>query len=89
MFLHWAKGEEIIEEEEETDDGEAEPKRKRQHKEDNIEVKGCHGYKVVKTPGYGNVTVDMLINKFHAADKHFILSWPVLYGNQVVDLQGE
>ncbi len=31
----------------------------------------CHGYKVVKKPGYGNVTVDDLI-KYHAMDKWFI-----------------
>jgi len=27
---------------------------------------------VAEVPGYGNMTVDTLVNKLHAADKHFI-----------------
>jgi hypothetical protein len=72
MFLRWAKGKGNIGEQEYGDSGEAEPKRKRQRKEDDIEVRGCRGYRVAKTPGYGNVTVDDLVNKFRAADEHFI-----------------
>ena len=71
MFLRWAKGNGIIEKEGEEGDDEAEPERKRRRKEDDIEVRGCHGYKVAKNPGYGNVTVDALINKFGAADEFF------------------
>jgi hypothetical protein len=72
MFLRWAKGKGIIEKEEDGDDNdEAQPKRKRQRKEDDVEVRGCRGYKVAKNPGYGNVTVDTLINKFRAADEYF------------------
>ena len=67
-FLRWAKGNGIIEEEEMEDDVEAEPKRKRQRKDDDVEVRGCRGYKVAKNPGYGNVTVDDLINKFRAGE---------------------
>ena len=32
-------------------------------------MRGCHGYKVAKKPGYGNMTVDALVNKLH--NKHF------------------
>jgi hypothetical protein len=71
MFLHWAKGNGIIEKEGEEGDDEAEPERKQRQKEGDIEVRGCHGYKVAKNPGYGNVTVDTLINKFGAADEFF------------------
>ena len=72
MFLRWAKGEGIIGNEEDVDDGEAEPKRKRQRMEGDVEEIRCRGYKVAKIPGYGNVTVDELINKYHAADEHFL-----------------
>jgi hypothetical protein len=72
-FLRWAKGEGIIEKEEDDDNDKAEPERKRRRKEDDdVEVRGCRGYQVAKIPGYGNVTVDALINKFHAADEHFL-----------------
>ena len=48
-------------------------KRKRQRKEeDDFEVRVCPGYQVAKNLGYGNVTVDDLINKFHAANKYFL-----------------
>ena len=72
MFLRWAKGKGIIENEEDGDNGEAEPKRKRLRKEDDVEVRGCCGYKVAKIPGYGNVTVDTLVNTFRAADEFFL-----------------
>ena len=73
VFLHWAKGNGFIDSKEDDDnDDEVEPKRKWQQKEDKVDMRGCHGYKVVKTPGYGNVTADDLINKFHAMDKHFL-----------------
>src|SRR5260370_16288038 len=62
MFLNWAKAEGIVEE-----DDEAEPKRKRQCGDDESEVRVCHGYKVAKKPGYGDMTVDDLI-KYHATD---------------------
>ena len=71
-FLRWAKGEGIIEKEEEVDDDKAEPKRKQQQKEGDTEVRGCRGCEVAKNPGYGNVTIDALVNKFHAADEHFV-----------------
>lgn len=71
MFLRWAKGKGIIKTEEDPDNGEANSKRKRQRKEDDIEVRGCRGYTVAKIPGYGNVTVDTLVNKFQAADEYF------------------
>jgi len=70
-FLRWAKGEGIIEKDGNND--KAEQERKRRRKEDNdVEVRGSCGYQVAKIPGYGNVTVDVLINKFHAVDKHFL-----------------
>ena len=61
------------------DDDKAGPKRKRQRKQDNnddvVEVSTGgtpgHSYKVAKIPGYGNVSVDELINKFGAADEWF------------------
>ena len=71
MFLRWAKGNGVIENEEDDDNGEAK-QRKRQETEEDVEVEGCRNYKVAKNPGYGNVTVDDLINKFHAADEHFL-----------------
>jgi hypothetical protein len=72
MFLLWAKRSGVFEEEEQNKNNEGDPKRKQQRKEEDVEVRGCHGYKVAKKPGYGNVTADALINKFHAADEHFI-----------------
>ena len=67
-FLNWAKGNGIIERAGGGDnDNEAEANRN-QHKEDDVEVTGCHGYKVAKRPGYGNVTVDTLKNDFHATN---------------------
>src|SRR6267154_727321 len=72
MFLHWVKGEGLIEKEEQKDNGKAEPKRKWQRKDDDVEVRGCRGYKVAKTPSYGNVFVDTLVNKFQAADEYFL-----------------
>jgi len=70
MFLRWAKGEGIIKKEE---DGDNKMKRKWQQKEeDDFEVRVCPGYQVAKNPGYGNVTVDDLINKFHAVDEYFL-----------------
>ena len=78
-FLNWAKGNGIIERAGGGDnDNEAEANRN-QHKEDDVEVTGCHGYKVAKRPGYGNVTVDALENDFHATDflwylKDFLLA---------------
>ena len=82
MFLRWAIGKGIIEEdadnEEDTANGETKRerkrRRKRRRKEDDVEVevKGCRGYHVAKKPGYGNITVDALINKFHAADEYFL-----------------
>ena len=71
MFLRWARGNSIIEKEDGDDNGD-EPKRKRQRKEDNVEVRGCRGYKMAKIPGYGNKTVDALVNQFHAANEHFL-----------------
>jgi hypothetical protein len=72
MFLRWAKGEGIVEKEEsEEDEVEAKPKRKRQRKDteaDDVDVRGSGGYKVAKNPGYGNVPVDALVNKFGATD---------------------
>jgi hypothetical protein len=57
------------------DDDKAGPKRKRPRKKDDdsdvVEVSGTRGYKVAKIPGYGNVSVDELINKFGAADQWF------------------
>ena len=34
-------------------------------------MSGTCGYKVAKNPGYGNMSVDELINKFSAADEWF------------------
>jgi hypothetical protein len=70
-FLRWAKGEGIIEKDGDNDKAERERKRRRKE-DDDVEVRGSRGYQVAKIPGYGNVTVDALINKFHAADKHFL-----------------
>jgi hypothetical protein len=63
MFLQWVKGNSVIEKEENEDEEQGENNK--------VEIRGCHGYKVVKTPGYGNLTVDELIHKFYAADKSF------------------
>jgi Plavaka transposase len=71
MFLRWARGNGIIEKDDGDDNGDG-PKRNRQRKEDDVEVRGCRGYKVAKIPGYGNKTVDALVNQFHAADEHFL-----------------
>jgi hypothetical protein len=71
MFLRWARGNGIIEEEDAVDDNGDEPKSKQQRKEDDEEVTGCRGYKVAKIPGYGNMTVDALVN-LHATDEHFL-----------------
>ena len=71
MFLNWAKGNGFIKEESEEENGgdNAKPKRNRQQQEEEVEVRDCCGYKVAKKPGYGNVTVDALVNKLH--DEHF------------------
>lgn len=61
-FLRWAKGEGILERDEDKDDDD----------KDDVEVRGCRGYNVAKKPGYGNVTVETLINKSGAADEHFL-----------------
>jgi hypothetical protein len=70
-FLRWAKGEGIIEKDGNNDKAEQERKRRRK-KDNDVEVRGSRGYQVAKIPGYRNVTVDALINKFHATDKHFL-----------------
>lgn len=73
-FLRWAKGEGLLENESEEsgDDGdEVGSKRKRRQNDGNVEVSGTHDYKVAKSPGYGNVSIDDLINKFGAADEWF------------------
>ena len=71
MFLNWAKGNGFIEEEREEENGSDNPKPKRnqQQQEEEVEVRGCCGYKVAKKPGYGNMTVDALVNKL--CDEHF------------------
>ena len=70
MFLNWAKGNGFIEEESKEKNGSdnAKPKRNQQQQEEKVEVRGCCGYKVAKKPGYGNVTVDTLVNKLR--DEH-------------------
>jgi hypothetical protein len=65
MFLRWVKGTSIVEEEESEED-EAEHKRKRRQEEANVSM--SHGYSVAKTPGYGNVSADMLVNNFGATE---------------------
>jgi hypothetical protein len=70
-YLRWVKGKGIVEEE----DNEVKQKRKQLQEEiekDDIEVRGCRGYMVAKKPGYGNVTAETLVNKFGAADEHFL-----------------
>jgi hypothetical protein len=70
MFLHWAKGQGIIED---NDEKGARPKWwQKEANVDDTEVRGCCGYEVAKNPGYGKVTVDTLINKFGATDEYFI-----------------
>src|SRR5260370_14348515 len=66
MFLNWVKAEGIVEE-----DDEAQPKRKRQHGDDESEVRVWCGYKVAKKPRYSDMTVDDLI-KYRTADKSFM-----------------
>jgi hypothetical protein len=40
---------------------------------DNVQRICClSGYQVAKNPGYGNMTVDTLVNKFLAADEYFL-----------------
>ena len=73
-FLRWAKGEGLLENEleESGDDGdEVGSKRKRRQNDGNVEVSGTHDYKVAKSLGYGNVSIDDLINKFGAVDEWF------------------
>ena len=69
MFLRWAKGEGIIKDQEGEDNDKPEPERKWQQKED---MKQGRGYQVAKIPGYGNMTVDTLVNKFRATDEYFL-----------------
>jgi hypothetical protein len=64
-FLHWVKGTSIAEEEGSEED-EVKHKRKRQRKE--ADVSTSRGYSVAKTPGYGNMSADMLVNNFGATD---------------------
>jgi hypothetical protein len=66
VFLHWVKGEGIVDD----DDDEVKPKRKRWQVDDDKE-EHVRGHKVAKVPGYGNVTVDALINEYHATDEWF------------------
>src|SRR5258708_10411222 len=76
--LCWAKGEgitkkreRIIERGEDDDDDGEEPKRKWQRRDNDIVVRECRSYKVAKVPGYCDVTVNDLINKFRAMDEWF------------------
>ena len=82
MFLHWAKGEGVVGKEGEddedgngngngNDDEKAKPERKQWGKED-VEVRGCCGYHVAKSPGYGLLAVKTLINKFCPTNDFFI-----------------
>ena len=74
-FLRWARGKGVFDDSEDEDSGEDVRERKRQRNEDDVDVKGCWGprvYKVAKTPSYGNVSADALINKFQAAGEYFI-----------------
>jgi hypothetical protein len=64
LFLHWVKGEGIIDKIEDIQNNNDDDK-------DDVEVRGCRGYKVAKKPGYGNVTVEDLINN-GTADEHFL-----------------
>ena len=83
-FLRWAKGEGIIDSEEDSEDDDeddAKPKRKRRRK-DNVEVRlggpaspASRGYEVAKIPGYGNVSMDTLVNKFGASDSVSDFIW--------------
>jgi hypothetical protein len=66
VFLCWVKGEGIVDD----DNDEVEPKRK-WWQVDNDKEEHVHGHKVAKVPSYGNVTVDTLINEYHAMDKWF------------------
>jgi hypothetical protein len=68
MFLCWAKGEGITK----NNKVEAGSERKQKWKKDDVEVRGSSSYWVVKTPGYGNMTVDVMVNKFCPANKFFI-----------------
>ena len=83
-FLQWAKGEGIINSEEDSEDDnedDAKPKRK-QGQKDNVEVRlrgpaspaSC-SYKVAKIPGYRNVSMDTLVNKFSASDLVLDFIW--------------
>ena len=82
MFLHWAKGEGVVGKEGEDDedgnsddDGDdnekAKPVRKQRGKED-VEVRGCRGYHVAKSPSYGLLTIETLVNKFCPTNDFFI-----------------
>lgn len=69
-FLRWAKGKGIVEMEGSEEEGRVMPTRKRQRKEadvDDVEMRS-RGYSVAKIPGYGNMSADMLVNKFGATD---------------------
>ena len=86
MFLCWAKGEGVVGKEGEDDedgngngngngngddDEKAKPGRKQWGKKD-VEVRGCCGYHVTKSPDYGLLTVETLINKFCPTNDFFI-----------------
>ena len=82
IFLCWAKGEGVVGKEGEDDedgdsnddgddDEKAKPVRKQWGKED-VEVRGCCGYHVAKSPGYGLLTVETLVNKFCPTNDFFI-----------------
>ena len=82
MFLRWAKEEGVVGKEGEDDeDGDsdddgndnekAKPARKQWGKED-VEVRGCCGYHVAKSPGYGLLTIETLVNKFCPTNDFFI-----------------
>src|SRR5260221_706811 len=82
-FLRWVKGEGIVDDD---DDDEVEPKRKRWRVDDDMEEHVC-GHKVAKVPGYGNVTVDALINEYlSVAQVHIIFQLPIEYGHFGVPL---
>jgi hypothetical protein len=75
MFLHWTRGKGILDDEGDEDSDEDMPHskcRRKEKEEEDVDVRGCQGYKVAKKPSYGNVTADALINKSQAADEHFI-----------------
>lgn len=74
VFLHWAKGQGMIVEDSDEDNGMGEPERKRRRKENDasIELTWRRSYAVAKKPGYGMMTVDTLVNKVHAVDEYFL-----------------